>query len=117
MTDGGGPVSVRIGDRSHEVAVPAVAVVDSVGAGDTFGGAMLAWLVQAGIARPGQANEGDVLAAVRFAVRASAHGVPAGRRRPADTRGARGLGGAVAAGQTGPSLLRSFSIDRTFRTA
>lgn len=71
VTDGGGPVSVRIGDRSHEVAVPAVAVVDSVGAGDTFGGAMLARLVQAGIARSGQANEGDVLAAVRFAVRAS----------------------------------------------
>ncbi len=72
VTDGGGPVRVRVGDRSHEVEVPPVAVVDSVGAGDTFGGAMLGWLVQAGIGRQGLASEGDVLAAVRFAVRASA---------------------------------------------
>ena len=72
VTDGGGPVRVLVGDRSHEVEVPPVPVVDSVGAGDTFGGAMLAWLVQAGIARSGLANERDVLAAVRFAVRASA---------------------------------------------
>lgn len=72
VTDGGGPVTVRIKGRSHQVEVPSVPVIDSVGAGDTFGGAMLAWLVNAGLTRATIAQPESVLAAVRFAVRASA---------------------------------------------
>ena len=71
VTDGGAPVTVRIDGRSHEVDVPSVAVVDSVGAGDTFGGAMLAWLVNAGVTRATLARENVVLPAVRFGVRAA----------------------------------------------
>ena len=77
VTDAGGPVRIRVEGETHEVQVPAVDVVDTVGAGDTFGGAMLAWLVDAGITRATVADAGAVLAAVRFAV--SASGIVCGR--------------------------------------
>jgi fructokinase len=47
-------------------------VVDTVGAGDTFGGALLACLVHGGGGRASVADVDAVLRAARFAVRASA---------------------------------------------
>ena len=46
--------------------------MDTVGAGDTFGGAFLACLVHEGIGPDGLGDAASVLRAVRFAVRASA---------------------------------------------
>jgi fructokinase len=71
VTDGGRPVSVYVGDTVERVPAPVVAVVDTVGAGDTFGGAFLASLVHDGIGRDRLHDPGSVLRAARFAVRAS----------------------------------------------
>ena len=91
LTDGGGPVRVLVDGEVTIVEVPRVEVVDTVGAGDTLGGAALAALVHAGATRatldaPGRAP--------RDAVRRprGVDGVHARRRRPADARRARGLG-------------------------
>ena len=56
----------------HEVEAPAVTVVDTVGAGDTFGGAFLACLLAVGGGRDAAADPAAVVRATRFAVRASA---------------------------------------------
>jgi fructokinase len=71
VTDGGQPVAVFNGSRVEHVPSPPVEVVDTVGAGDTFGGAFLACLVHEGIGREGLADDEVVLRAARFAVRAS----------------------------------------------
>ena len=72
VTDGGRPVAVHVNGVVHAVPPPAVRVVDTVGAGDTFGGAFLACLVHEGVTRARVADEAAVLRATRFAVRASA---------------------------------------------
>jgi fructokinase len=72
VTDGARPVTVRTRGSSHEVVAPRVDVIDTVGAGDTFGGAFLACLVQAGGDRATTDDAAAVLRAARFAVRASA---------------------------------------------
>lgn len=71
LTDGGRSVSVHVAGRVHVVPVPPVRVVDTVGAGDTFGGAFLACLVHEGLARDDLADVPTLLRAARFAVRAS----------------------------------------------
>jgi fructokinase len=72
VTDGGRPVTVFVGGVVHRVPAPPIHVVDTVGAGDTFGGALLACLVHDGVTRATVADEAALLRAVRFAVRASA---------------------------------------------
>ena len=72
VTDGAAPVRVLIDGVEHEVPAPAVDVVDTIGAGDTFGGAFLACLVQGGGGRRSAGDPAAVLRAARFAVRASA---------------------------------------------
>lgn len=72
ITDGGAPVAVRIDGAEHSVIPPTVRVVDTVGAGDTFGGAMLACLVHNGTTRATLVGTAAILRAARFGVRASA---------------------------------------------
>jgi fructokinase len=71
LTDGGAPVRVVAGDETHAIEVPPVAVVDTVGAGDTFGGAVLACLVHDGVRR-GALDAAAAIRAARFGVRAAA---------------------------------------------
>lgn len=72
VTDGSRPVRVLAGDVVDQVVAPPVSVVDTVGAGDTFGGAFLACLVHWGVGPADLADAATVLEAARFAVRASA---------------------------------------------
>lgn len=48
VTDGSRPVNVVVRDGVEQVEVPSVEVVDTVGAGDAFGAAVLAWWVDHG---------------------------------------------------------------------
>lgn len=72
VTDGDRPVRVHVNGAVHSVPAPPVEVMDTVGAGDTFGGAFLACLVNEGVNRATLADADAVLRATRFAVRASA---------------------------------------------
>ena len=72
LTDGGRPVTAFIGDHVIEIPVPNVTVVDTIGAGDTFGGAVLALLVHEGRNRTDLADPAVIVRAARFGVRASA---------------------------------------------
>lgn len=72
VTDGSRPVRVVTGEGTEMVVAPPVDVVDTVGAGDTFGGAFLACLVHEGVGPDGLGDTATVLRAARFAVRASA---------------------------------------------
>ena len=71
VSDGPRPAVVRLGTDTNVIEVPAVEVVDSVGAGDTFGGAMLAWLIHAGGRRASVADQAVILPAVRFGLHAA----------------------------------------------
>jgi fructokinase len=71
-TNGSKSVQIHSADASLEVPVPRVEVVDTIGAGDAFGGAIAAWWDQAGLKR-NDLHDGDaVLAAVAAAVEVAA---------------------------------------------
>ena len=71
-TDGGRSVHIHSAKTHVEVPVPVVEVVDTIGAGDAFGGAFAAWWDQAGLGRD-DLDDGDALnAAVVAAVEVAA---------------------------------------------
>ena len=57
---------------SLDVAAPAVAVADTIGAGDTFSAGWLAWWTEHGLGRDALADRDAVAAATAFACRAAA---------------------------------------------
>ncbi len=76
LTDGGDGVLVRSPDDEARVAVPRVRVVDTVGAGDSFGGGFLAAWTSAQAADPGADLRdldpaGVLLTAVRYGIAAA----------------------------------------------
>jgi fructokinase len=71
-TDGGRSVHIHWPTDEIEVPVPAVEVVDTIGAGDSFGGAFAAWWDQAGLGRRDLDDREAVRAAVTAAVEVAA---------------------------------------------
>ncbi|MDX6333756.1 MAG: fructokinase [Streptosporangiaceae bacterium] len=69
LTDGPSSVRAFTGGDELAVQVPPVEVVDTVGAGDAFGGAFLAWWAERGLAREDLARSPQLLAAVTAAAR------------------------------------------------
>lgn len=68
FTDGARSVRVLAGGAEVVVDVPAVPVVDTVGAGDSFSGGFLAWWMQHGRGRSDLSDLDAVVAAARFGV-------------------------------------------------
>jgi fructokinase len=68
LTDGASSVVVLAGTETLELVVPAVDVVDTVGAGDAFGGAFLARWIERGLRRQDLADPTALLDAVTLAV-------------------------------------------------
>ena len=77
-TRGGESVVVRTPDGERQVPVPRIAVVDTVGAGDAFGGAFLAAWTTAGRTRDDLDDLAAVVDATYFAVEVAA--ITCGRR-------------------------------------
>ncbi len=71
-TDGGRSVHIHRVDAEVEVPVPAVELVDTIGAGDAFGGAFAAWWDQAALGRRGLDDRDAVVLAVAASVEAAA---------------------------------------------
>ena len=71
-TDGGRAVHTHWSGEEVEVPVPSVEVVDTIGAGDSFGGAFAAWWDQAGLGRGDLDDREAVTAAVTAAVEVAA---------------------------------------------
>jgi fructokinase len=69
LTRGGDGVTVVTADGATDVAAERVQVVDTIGAGDAFGGGFLAWWRRAGLAAGDLADGDAVVEATRFACR------------------------------------------------
>jgi fructokinase len=67
VTDGPRPAWAYLPGQAVNVEVPAVHVVDTIGAGDAFGGAFLAWWSGNGLARPDLLRAGPVRSALQAA--------------------------------------------------
>ncbi len=72
VTDGPAPVRAYTATDRLEVTVPSLPVVDTVGAGDAFGGGFLAWWAEYGLAREDLGQTGPLRAAVTAAARIAA---------------------------------------------
>jgi fructokinase len=68
LTDGPRPVVCLTRTATLSVAVPDVPIVDTVGAGDAFGGAFLASWIERGLDRDALSDEANLRAAVTLAV-------------------------------------------------
>jgi fructokinase len=68
LTDGSGPVQIFSSNGEEQMPVPPANVVDTVGAGDAFGGAFLAWWVSNGLGRHELGDPDAVREAVRAAI-------------------------------------------------
>jgi fructokinase len=71
VTDGGAPVRAFAGGQQIQADVPAAPVVDTVGAGDAFGGAFLVWWTGNGLDRSDLGDPDAVRGATRAAILAS----------------------------------------------
>jgi fructokinase len=71
VTDGGAPVRAFAGGQRIQVEVPAAPVVDTLGAGDAFGGAFLTWWFGNGLGRPDLGDPEAVRAATQAAILAA----------------------------------------------
>jgi fructokinase len=71
LTDGAAAVRAFAGGRQIQADVPAAPVVDTVGAGDAFGGAFLTWWIGNGLGRAGLSDPAKVRAATQAAVHAA----------------------------------------------
>jgi len=69
VTDGPSSIHAFTGGDHLAVQVPRVEVVDTVGAGDAFGGAFLAWWTERGLDRENLVHSAQLLAAVTAAAR------------------------------------------------
>ena len=72
VTDGADPVRVHWGGGHFEVPIEPVEVVDTIGAGDAFGGGFLARWLELGLGRADLADEALLADAVHFGIRVSA---------------------------------------------
>lgn len=72
VTDGPRPARAFLGSQEVSAGVPAVQVVDTIGAGDAFGGAFLAWWSQNGLGRADLHRSGRVREALAAAAEAAA---------------------------------------------
>ena len=71
-TDGGRATHVHTPTGSFDVSVPSVDVVDTIGAGDSFGGAFVAWWHEAGLGRTDLTDLAALRAATSAAVQVAA---------------------------------------------
>jgi fructokinase len=71
VTDGAAPVRVFTTDGETAIKVPAVDIVDTVGAGDAFGGAFVTWWTGNGLGREALSSHDQVDAAARAATEAA----------------------------------------------